>query len=230
MWYFGDGGTPRGPVELAEIRRLIADGRVTPATLVWRDGFAGWLPAGQTELARLPPPTPAIPALPPPYAAAPVAYAPAMGYPAAGVHYAGFWIRVLAVIIDGVILQLSSLSLGLTFGLLFSISAASRTPASSFGLVLSGLGGVIVLLWGLAYYTAIPAGRWQATPGKRLVGIYVIRLSGAGIGFWGFVGRYLAYFLDSLTLGIGFMMAGWTREKRALHDMVCDTRVIYGRR
>jgi uncharacterized RDD family membrane protein YckC len=35
--------------------------------------------------------------------------------------------------------------------------------------------------------------------------------------------------VSALLFYIGFMMAGWTNQKRALHDMICDTRVIYGR-
>jgi len=43
------------------------------------------------------------------------------------------------------------------------------------------------------------------------------------------VGRYLAYLLNSFTLLIGFIIAGFDTEKRALHDRICDTRVVYSR-
>jgi uncharacterized RDD family membrane protein YckC len=42
------------------------------------------------------------------------------------------------------------------------------------------------------------------------------------------VGRYFAHMLSAFTLYIGYMMAGWDEEKRALHDRICDTRVVTG--
>jgi uncharacterized RDD family membrane protein YckC len=57
----------------------------------------------------------------------------------------------------------------------------------------------------------------------------VVRSDGESLG-WGIsVGRYFMYLVSSIILSIGCIMAGFDNEKRALHDRVCDTRVIYKR-
>jgi uncharacterized RDD family membrane protein YckC len=66
-----------------------------------------------------------------------------------------------------------------------------------------------------------------ATPGKMALGLKVVRSNGAPLG-WGIsVGRYFMQVVSTIILFIGFIMAGFDDEKRALHDRVCDTRVIY---
>jgi uncharacterized membrane protein YhaH (DUF805 family) len=53
MWYYANNGAQSGPLQEPEISPLIANGTLTAASLVWRDGMAEWLPLGQSELARL---------------------------------------------------------------------------------------------------------------------------------------------------------------------------------
>lgn len=70
---------------------------------------------------------------------------------------------------------------------------------------------------------------YGATLGKMAVGVKVIRTDGSGVS-WGIsTARYFMKIVSSLTLMIGYIMAGFDDEKRALHDRVCDTRVIYKR-
>jgi uncharacterized RDD family membrane protein YckC len=71
--------------------------------------------------------------------------------------------------------------------------------------------------------------RYSATPGKMALGLKVIRAQGGPISYGLSTGRYFAKILDSFTFGIGYMMAGWDSEKRALHDRICDTRVVRAR-
>jgi uncharacterized RDD family membrane protein YckC len=68
----------------------------------------------------------------------------------------------------------------------------------------------------------------QATVGKMALGIIVTDLDGRRIGFGRATGRYFAKILSALTLGIGFLMAGFTERKQALHDMVASCLVIRG--
>lgn len=64
------------------------------------------------------------------------------------------------------------------------------------------------------------------TVGKMVMGHHLVRADGEPLT-WGLViGRYFAMMLSALTLTIGFMMAGWTRHKQALHDIICGTYVI----
>ena len=61
------------------------------------------------------------------------------------------------------------------------------------------------------------------------LGLKVIRADGGPISVGLAVGRYFAKILSALTLWIGFIIAGFDREKRTLHDHICGTRVIYTR-
>ena len=66
----------------------------------------------------------------------------------------------------------------------------------------------------------------QATPGKLAFGIEVTDLAGARIGLGRAIARYFAVLLSYLTLCIGFALAGWTRRRQALHDLICGTLVV----
>jgi len=78
-----------------------------------------------------------------------------------------------------------------------------------------------------AYRSAFHSSEWQATIGKRAVGIQVTDLQGRRITFGHATGRYLAEFLSAVTLGIGYVMAGISSRKQALHDKVAGTLVVY---
>ncbi len=43
-WYYGENGEQQGPFDDATIRQAISDGKLTPYTMVWREGMPGWLP------------------------------------------------------------------------------------------------------------------------------------------------------------------------------------------
>lgn len=88
--------------------------------------------------------------------------------------------------------------------------------------MLTSLAYVVV---GGLYFTLCESSAWQATPGKRLVGIKVTDDSGARLGRGQAFGRFFAGGLSWLTLNIGHALAAWTPDRRALHDMVAGTRV-----
>lgn len=223
MWYFEEHGQTTGPLQEPEMRAAIAAGRLTRATLVWRDGMGGWLPAEQTPLA-------AAFGTPGTWAGA-QAMSPGFsppGYAGGPLRFAGFWIRLGAYVIDAVLVQIGAYILGALVGLVMS----QGILVSDGELQLSAVqiaGGGIGLLWILAYYIVFQASSWQATPGKRLLGLRIIRTDGQKIGPGLSLGRYLSYIVSGLILGIGFLMIGWAEQKKGLHDMMCGTRVVYGR-
>jgi uncharacterized RDD family membrane protein YckC len=147
----------------------------------------------------------------------------------AQVHYAGFWIRAVALIIDGVILTV--ISLVLNFALLsvldIDISTTGAISDADAG-AYTALQGFIGLI-GLLYFVLLNCSRKQGTWGKQIVGIHLIHANGGKVGFGRSLGRYFAQIVSALIFGIGYLMAGWTDQKKALHDMICDTRVVYGR-
>ena len=76
------------------------------------------------------------------------------------------------------------------------------------------------------YFIGFEASAWQATPGKRWLGLQVVDLEGARIG-WGRAGaRFLAGGLSWLSLNLGHALAGWRKDGRALHDLIAGTRVV----
>lgn len=82
----------------------------------------------------------------------------------------------------------------------------------------------IVGVW--LYYALQESSERQATIGKRALNIYVTDMNGQRLSFGNATGRYFAKILSGLILGIGYMMAGFTEKKQALHDMVADTLVM----
>jgi uncharacterized RDD family membrane protein YckC len=88
---------------------------------------------------------------------------------------------------------------------------------------------LVALGVGLFYYIYFPSGAWQATPGKRICGIHIIREDGRRVTAALALGRYLAYIISAIPLGIGFIMVAFTDQKKGLHDMICGTRVMYGK-
>jgi uncharacterized RDD family membrane protein YckC len=78
----------------------------------------------------------------------------------------------------------------------------------------------------LLYYSLLESSAWQGTLGKKALGLAVTDLEGRRISFGRAVGRWFAKIISSLTLLIGYIMAGFTAKKQALHDMIAGTLVI----
>jgi uncharacterized RDD family membrane protein YckC len=150
--------------------------------------------------------------------------------PVAAVRYAGFWIRFLAAIIDGVIL--GTVTKVIQYALFPSMAAITVAPPSAnpwdtLGPTLAKLGWATLLSTAIsATYSTWFMGALGAVPGMMALGLKVVRPDGSAIGYGRAVGRYFAAFLSGLILGIGYLLIAFDAEKRALHDMICDTRVI----
>lgn len=147
------------------------------------------------------------------------------------VVYAGFWKRFAAYCIDYVVVTAITYAVMIPVALVGAIgigaSASGDNPvASGVGIALVGLGYLVAILMPLLYFVWMHASRHQATLGKLAVGIKVVRTDGTRISFWRAVGRIFATILSTLILFIGWLMAGFTQQKQALHDMVCDTLVV----
>lgn len=144
-------------------------------------------------------------------------------------HYGGFWIRFVAVVIDGIVLQLARIPISLLFvGMVvapFQYPAPGSNPAFSRpALTVMSASMVVAFL-----YQVIMIRHFGATLGKMAAGIKVIRTDGSGISWGVSIARFFMKIVSSITLLIGYIMAGFDNEKRALHDRLCDTRVVYKR-
>jgi uncharacterized RDD family membrane protein YckC len=153
-------------------------------------------------------------------------------------RFGGFWIRFLARVIDSLILGIAFCVIFVPLVLLmggfgaFFGALAERNPPADAGLatlgIMSILGIVAVAIGGPALYEIYFVSTRAATPGKLALGLRIIRADSSPITTGLAAGRYFAYFLTSLIpLAIGYIMAGFDREKRALHDHICGTRVVY---
>lgn len=127
----------------------------------------------------------------------------------APVQYAGFWRRVLASLIDGILL---------------SLVTGSFTWVVDFGDFKVSYGLGIVVQW--LYYALLESSNYQATLGKMAIGIVVTDEQYRRITFGRATGRFFGKFLSAVILGIGFMMAGFTQKKQALHDVLAGTLVV----
>lgn len=251
-WYYEQDGQRIGPVSPEEFEASVLSGSVHAETPVWRSGLGEWMPYGSIA--------PASAAVAPPaekYFCTECgnSFAPddMMHYgtswvcvnckpmfaqrlregaaqPAA-IHYGGFWIRFLAVLIDGILLGVVSIAIRVLLSVAMGTSTWVRPPAPQALpriLAVTGIGFLIDIGIGICYQVYFLTER-GATPGKIAVGLKVVTSNGGPISAGRAVGRYFGQWLSGMTLTIGYIIAGFDSEKRALHDHVCDTRVIYSK-
>ena len=135
--------------------------------------------------------------------------------------YAGFWVRVLAYLIDFVILAIGEAVVSL-FGEVIGVIGISDSAA------FSTLEATIGLIGGLIYFAAFEASARQATPGKMAMGLIVTDATGERISAARAIGRYFAKYLSAIILLIGFIMVAFTERNQGLHDLLASTFVVKG--
>jgi uncharacterized RDD family membrane protein YckC len=136
--------------------------------------------------------------------------------------YARFLTRFAAVFIDGLILgAVNLLTNGIGVALILPAMRGSPTAALGVQLVLM----CINLAFGVSYETLM-IGKYGATVGKMAMKIRVVTAEGQKVSYLRALGRYFAKLLSGMILMIGYLMAAFDDEKRALHDRICNTRVI----
>jgi len=140
---------------------------------------------------------------------------------------ASFWTRLLAYLLDALILAAAQIVLGMAIGLLAFASYGPEAAKEAFEqhqLLLNGL-AVLLILFYEVHFVSSPR---QATPGKIIMGIRIVRRDGARLSPLFALGRYLARVLAILPLGFGVLAIFWSKDRQGLHDMLCDTFVVEG--
>lgn len=144
------------------------------------------------------------------------------------VTYAGFWVRLAAYVIDSVIVLVGLLFVRLCLSGIFSLLEGTVLGGNILfdytlkDIVLYGFQVMYFILF--LYCTG-------TTPGKRVLNLRVVSADEKKLAFTDVLYREtVGRFLCGLSIGIGYIIAGVDREKRGIHDMLCDTRVIYARR
>ncbi len=217
-WYFAQNNQQQGPVPLAELQRKLAAGELGLNALVWTEGMPQWVQAG--TLPVLAPAGGATWAAMPPAAPGGVIeyQTPLVPHP-----YAGFWLRFLAYLLDYLLIWIAqTILLAGAWGLGFFV-LAGHPPSRAY----LHLAQPIVLWIGIwLYFGLMESSAWQGTVGKQLVGLKVTDLNGRRIGFGQAMGRNLGKVLSAFILMIGFIMAGFTERKQALHDLLAKTLIV----
>ncbi len=154
-----------------------------------------------------------------------------------GVDYAGFWLRFVAYIIDGVVSGLACLILLIPLFILTGTGAALGKIGSgedidnavaaflSIGFLFGFFGIVFLVSW--LYYALSESSSWQATLGKKMLNLKVTDMTGQPISFGRASGRFFAKIVTSMIpLMIGYILAGFTEKKQAIHDMIASCLVL----
>jgi uncharacterized RDD family membrane protein YckC len=226
--WIGRQGERLGPYRDEDVRQWLREGKIRPDDLAWHEGLTDWQPLSTLfpeDAAAAP--EGSSPPLPP---ALPVAVA------AAGLSretYAGFWRRAAALIIDSLIMLIPSVAINYSMGLYSAQALVTADPGSVvamqafFSVFWSVMLVQTLMQW--IYFAAFESSALQATPGKMALGLRVTDDQGKRLSFLRATGRFFGKTLSGLILCVGYMMAGWTERKQALHDMIASTLVLNGR-
>lgn len=142
-------------------------------------------------------------------------------------EYAGFWIRFAARFIDGIILWVVNtvISLALGFGIMQTGPFVPGQPPPPEFWVAYFIMLAVNLGTALAYETIL-TGRYGATVGKMACKLKVVTAEGERITYLRSFARYLSTIISAMPCGIGYIIAAFDDQKRALHDHICNTRVV----
>lgn len=213
-WHYVKDNTQTGPVDQAALEALFRAGTINASTLVWSPGMETWLPYSEA----LPGPPPAI--------IRKEKLSEGVEPVTVAMRYAGFWIRFAAKFVDGIIMSVlvvvPMIAIMASMGM---FERSSEEPSEAEIIVQLVFQIVYVAVYGA--YSIFFVGKYGATPGKMACKIKVVDETGAKIGYGRATGRFFAEFLSSLLCYIGYIMVAFDEEKRALHDRICHTRVIY---
>ncbi|HSY42529.1 MAG TPA: RDD family protein [Candidatus Acidoferrum sp.] len=252
-WFYVEQGKQNGPLSDEQFNEMVANGKITPDTLVWHEGMANWVPCREvkgggvstapggeqgsqavcSECGKLFPIDETIR-----YGDARVCASckpiflqklqEGAALNTGALRYAGFWIRFGARILDGLIV-------GVPLMILFFVLVFSQIHPSTLGH--SGAPpdlGILPTLLQFAFvfvqmgYEVFFLGKYGATPGKMACGLRVVTSDGGKISYGRAVGRFFAQILSGLICYIGYIIAAFDNpQKRALHDHICNTRVVY---
>jgi uncharacterized RDD family membrane protein YckC len=154
----------------------------------------------------------------------------------APLQYAGFWVRFVARLIDGLILGIPFflMIIGPIFRFrryrLLARGGSFGPPDPAFvvpiifGIVFVGT-FLLIVKW--LYFAGMESSAGQATFGKAAMSLRVTDLQGRRLSFGCATGRFFAKIISGrITFGIGYIMAGFTQKKQALHDMIAGTLVL----
>ncbi len=156
------------------------------------------------------------------------------------IKYAGFWLRVAAYLIDSLVMSAGGLLIAIPviIGIVgFAVGLEGVDNPEDFlesgrWMYVGGIIGLILLasllgmVMGWLYYALMESSKYGGTLGKIAVGIKVVDMNGNKVTFGKATGRYFSRIVTNMTLFVGYIMAGFTEKKQALHDIIAGCLVI----
>jgi len=136
-------------------------------------------------------------------------------------NYAGFWIRVAAVLIDSLIM---CVVIGLVVGLTFALAGSAENAVGMIIVVY-----LLAFVGGIGYFVVMESSPKQATFGKQAMGIKVGKANGERITTANALGRTLGRWLSSAIFYIGYIMVAFDAKNQGLHDKLANTYVFYAK-
>ena len=136
---------------------------------------------------------------------------------------AGFWIRFAAAFIDAIFTNVLT---WIVVSIIGEKVIVVGDPAGTT-LEIKATTAAVLLIYAIIFFIIFTASHFRGSPGKLICGIQVLDKNMTQISIGKSIGRYLAEILSAIPFMIGYMIAGWNSEKKALHDMICGTRVVY---
>jgi uncharacterized RDD family membrane protein YckC len=155
------------------------------------------------------------------------------GYVAPGarrVEYAGFWLRFIAFIIDLIIIMI--VTMPFRFATMAMLHLPMRPRPEDVSLMVASMLPILMISTAISmvinwlYFAFCESSSWQGTLGKKALGLQVTDLEGNRISFGRATGRFFGKIISGMILLIGYIMAGFTARKQALHDIMAGCLVI----
>lgn len=139
-------------------------------------------------------------------------------------QHVGFLIRLVAYIIDAIILAIGQGILMAIFGLSSFMTQSGGGSQVSIG-ALQIIGFILILVWDIGYFVYFWSSSGQ-TPGKMIMGIKVVSVDGGPVSVGKAIVRLIGYAISGIVIYLGFLWIIWDKEKQGWHDKIASTYVV----
>jgi uncharacterized RDD family membrane protein YckC len=169
-------------------------------------------------------------------AAAPARPMSSQAVAAPRVEYGGFWLRFLAYLIDSAVIAIGVFLVAIPLVFLTGLGTLLSQIHPEEDLNDAGVWVILAVIFLFAtvalavtwlYHALMESSEWQATVGKKALGLVVTDMAGRRVSFGRATGRHFAKIVTNMVpLFIGYIMAGFTAQKQALHDMIAGCLIL----